>query len=294
MAPPRRSTSLYPILAADKIRKHQRVGASRHLRARRFRFAHRRGNRGVSLQFAVDIQLRRARLHDLQRFHHFVHLLVFAAAFGGKAQQRDRRLGADQHARALRRGDGDIGQLAGVGIDHHGAIRERHQAIVPLRPIRQRHDEHARYQAHFRVGTDAVQRRAHGLGGAVHGAAHAAIGIARAHHQGREVQRPPRDLAGFHLGYAFGPSPFVIQGGVFFGRRRAGRVHERDALDRGRWRGAQQYGFDHAFGCQPRGGLEHAWVVALGENDGLFQFAGSRDEPRHEELRGFGNGWYLS
>jgi hypothetical protein len=86
-------------------------------------------------------------------------------------------------------------------------------AIKPLCPSDwscKRHDENARNQAHARVGADAVQRRAHGFRGAVDGSAHAAIGIARAHHQGGEVQRPAGNLAGFHLGDAFGPAPFVV------------------------------------------------------------------------------------
>ena len=84
----------------------------------------------------------------------------------------------------------------GVGLDHHRAIGERHQPVVPLRAILQRHDEDARDQPRPRMHAHRVQRRAHGLGGAVDGAADAAIGIARPHHQGREVERlaapPPR------------------------------------------------------------------------------------------------------
>ena len=41
------------------------------------------------------------------------------------------------------------------GLDHHGAIGEGHQAVVPVRAILQRHDEDARNQPRARVGPTA-------------------------------------------------------------------------------------------------------------------------------------------
>ena len=138
-----------------EVGKHQRVGASGHRRARRLRAADDRGNSGIGLQFAIHVQVRRARFDDAQRLHHLVHLLALAASLGGKAEQRDARLGVQQHARGFRRGDGDIGQLPRVGIDHHRAIGEGHQPVVAQRAILQRHDEDARYQARRGCGPTA-------------------------------------------------------------------------------------------------------------------------------------------
>ena len=140
---------------------------------------------------------------------------MLAAAFSGKAEQRDDGFGIDQDASALRGGDGDVGELHRRRIDDDGAIGERHEAFVPQRLILERHDKDTRYKPGARVGSNAVQRGANRLGGAVDGSPDAAIGVARAYHQRREIERLARDRCGFHLGDAFRAAPLVIQGCVF-------------------------------------------------------------------------------
>ena len=112
-----------------------------------------------------------------------------AAALGGKPEQRHRRLGVDQTRVLSAVAMAISASCTGVGLDHHGAIGERHQPVVAERAVLQRHDEDARDQPRRRARARRVQRRAHRFGGGVDRAAHAAIGIARPHHQRREVER---------------------------------------------------------------------------------------------------------
>ena len=144
---------------------------------------------------------------------------MFGAALGGETEQGDGRLGADQNARARGRGDGDVGELRGSRIDDHGAIGEGHQAAVSHGRVLKRHDKNAGNQLSARVRPDRVKGGAHGFGGAVHGASHRAIGIARCHHEGGEVERSAGDGFGFDLGNALGAAALVVQGRVFATQR---------------------------------------------------------------------------
>jgi hypothetical protein len=179
------------------------------------------------------------------------------------------RFGIDQNPRVLRRGDGDVGELHRGRVDHHRAVGKRHEPIVAHREIGQRHDEAARYEPRPRIGADAVQRGAHGLGGAVDGAPDAAVGVARAHHEGREIQGFARDLGGLDLRDPLGAAALIVEARVLGRERRGGGVDEPDALD-GRDGLADQHRLDEAFARQTRRRLEHARVVALGKGDGLF------------------------
>ena len=136
---------------------------------------------------------------------------------------------------------------------------------------------------------DAVERRAHGFRGAVGGAAHAPIGVARRHHEGGEVERFPGDFRRLDLGDAFGAPALVVERGVFGEQRGIRRVGKDHALRGVRGLGADQHGPHHALARQPRRGRQHARVASLREGDGLFQLAGPLDGPRHEESCRFRN-----
>ena len=84
----------------------------------------------------------------------------------------------------------------------------------------------------------------------------AAIRIARGHHQRRAIQRPPRDLARFHLRHALGAAPLEIERGVLFGiliGRQKNRLHQ-------------------SFFRKALGSLLHARVPALGKHDSFAGF----------------------
>ena len=103
-----------------------------------------------------------------------------------------------------------------------------------------------------------MQRGAHRFGSAVDGAADAAIGIARAHHQRGEIERLARDGRGFHLGDPLGAPPLVVKRGVLRESGRSGRVGKARRLRRIAADGPDEHGLDDAFARQSRRGFEHA------------------------------------
>ena len=128
-----------------------------------------------------------------------------------------------------------------------------------------------------------MERRAHRVRSAVHGSAHAAIGIARGHHERSEVERLFRHCLRFQLGGALGAPPFVIQRRVPGGLRRVRRVDERHTLRRMGRRRPDQHGLDHAFARQAGRRFQNARVGPFGKHNGFITPASSRHEPVHEE-----------
>ena len=282
------------MLADDEIGKDQRVGAPGHLRAGRFGLAHHRAHRGIGLQFAIDVQISGARARTIcERLHHLVRLRVLAAALGGKAEQRHDRLGVDQSTRVLSRGgDGDLGQFHGRRDRSPRRNRRRPsgrcgRATGPrsamMKTLETRRARGSR--------PDAVQGRAHRLGGGVDGAAHAAIGIARGHHQGGEIERPAGDLRRFHLRDAFGAAPFVVERGVFL-ERPASAPDRRTSRLRARLAGAAPIstGFTTPSRARRAAASSTRGSVPSGKTMVFLSLRARSMRPDMNSRRGFGNG----
>ncbi len=134
---------------------------------------------------------------------------MLAATFGRERQQRHRRFRTQQSLSRRSGSDGDIGQLRRRRIHHNGAIGESEHAVHPKALVLHRDQKDARHGLHR--GTDAMQRRPHGLGRSVRRPADEAIGIACRHHQRREVKWSPCHRRRLHLRNTLGPPPLVVE-----------------------------------------------------------------------------------
>ena len=108
------------------------------------------------------------------------------AARGGEGQQRHPRLLLQQLPATLRRSQGDVGELPGVGICIDGAIGE-HQDAVTLH-----HQEEARRRGDTRRESHRQETGLDDPGGGGRGAGDHRFGVAGPQHQPGAKERPGR------------------------------------------------------------------------------------------------------
>src|ERR1700694_3606122 len=102
-----------------------------------------------------------------------------SAAFGGKRQQRDARVGADENTGGLRSCDGDLRKLYRSGIDDDGAVGESEDPLVSETRFLHAYDKDARDGANLRRRADAVECGPDGLAGRVGSAADESVSVPR-------------------------------------------------------------------------------------------------------------------
>ena len=137
----------------------------------------------------------RSVAHQFERRAHLVDAGVAGAAVGGERQQRHARLVAEQASRAVRRGDGNVGQLRRRRI---GVQRAVGKDVGPGRAVGRRHDHQeeargcgnaGRQADRDHPGLDHPPRR-------VGDAGHHRRGVAGRDHGAREVERSAQHALG--------------------------------------------------------------------------------------------------
>ena len=79
---------------------------------------------------------------NLCGLYHLIDTLVVGTALGGEGKDGDTRLDAGNILGCLSRANGNLSQLARIGIGHHGTVGEDHQAVGAVgRTLREKHDE---------------------------------------------------------------------------------------------------------------------------------------------------------
>ncbi len=99
-------------VAGVEVGEDQHVGPSGDRRARRLRSGDGRGQSGVELELAIDIEAWIALASDVEGGSHLSHPGMIGAAFGGEGQQRHSGFDAEELLRVEAREPGDFRELA--------------------------------------------------------------------------------------------------------------------------------------------------------------------------------------
>ncbi len=231
-------------VAAVEVGEDEGVGVSGDGRAGGFAGGDGGDEGSVGLEFAVDAELGGAFGDDAEGFLDFGNGGVRGTAFGGEREKGEGGLFLHDGADAGGGGDGDFGELDGVGVDVDGAVGKGVDAFGGA----EEHDAGDGTDAGG--GADAVEGGADGVGGGVSGAADEAVGVTGGDHEGGVEEGGADDGAGFEFGDAFGAAAFVVEAPV--------------AVVLG---AADEDGFDEFFAAEAIGGGEDAGVGAFGEDD---------------------------
>ena len=153
-----------------------------------------RGDGGVKLHLAVDLQLGRELLGDDGGVVAERDRAALAGALGGEAQHGDLRIHAEDLGglggldgdlrQLLRSGEGDLtGGLVDVVliVDVDGAVAHGEHLVAA------HHDEAGAHKVGALLGLDQLQRRTDGVRGGIGRAAEQCIGHAHLHEHGAEV-----------------------------------------------------------------------------------------------------------
>ncbi len=213
------------------------------------------------------------------------------AAAGGAGWSRehgDARFDAESPG-GLGGGDGDFGELFGVGVGVDGAVAVHEDAVLEA------HEEDGGDDGEAGFGADELEGGADGMGGGVDGAGDHAVGEALVHHHGAEV----RDVGQDGFGHVGGDALFLAQVVIGFDKVaevgglggledvHAGEVEAEvgdfgaDPLDV-----AEEGDVGDAAQEDLLGGVEDAVFLAFGQDDALAGFLGALDEAEFEHLGG--------
>ena len=91
---------------------------------------------GVQLELAIDLEVRPAFAGEPDGFAHALDELGLGGAVGGVAQHGHAGFPAQEGADGLGGGDGDGGQLFGVGVDAHGSVAKAQKRSLGTLPTR--------------------------------------------------------------------------------------------------------------------------------------------------------------
>ena len=158
-APPKRSTSLYAMLPESRSGKMSTLARPATGEPGAFEFATARHKRSIGLQFSVDGQVGRTSLENAQGLADFFDARMAGGTLRRKRQQRDARFHIEQSARIFRRGARDFGKFFGIGIRNDCAVGEKQcsrRSQIQSWPLRNHHDEEARYEPGIRRKTDRM------------------------------------------------------------------------------------------------------------------------------------------
>ena len=188
-------------------------------------------------------------------------------------------------------GQGDVGQLGGVGIGVHGAVGDGDHALVAAGPGRVDHHEAARDDRAARRGADDLEARPQHGGRGVDGAGDHAVGLALLDHHAAEEERvghrggglvPRQSLVaallqeGVDVGLALGVGGGVHAVQAFFGKAQGCEV----GADPGRV--AQQHDAGEALVADGGGGAQRALVRGFGQDDAADMEGGLAAQPGGE------------
>ena len=263
--------------------EHQHVCASAEGAVGGFAVCHGGHDGGVGLEFAVEDEFGVEFAGQFGGADNLVHAVAFRRAFGGERQQRHAGCDAGDVACGACGGHGNLGELLGGGVGHHGAVGEHQHAFASEgRTFRQQHHERAGYHADAGNGLDYLEGGAEHVAGGVHCTCHLAVGIAGFHHKAAQIEGIGSGEARFFHAYALALAQFVEKGSVAFHHGFVGGVDyggladvlELELAGHGADFGlvADEDNLCEAVGDYAVGGGECAGLEALGEHYALGVF----------------------
>ena len=125
-----------------EVGEHEHVGAAAEGAVGSFCCGYRGHEGGVGLKFAVEDELGGELMCDFGGRDDFVDLLALGRTFGRERQDSYAGLNAGDVACCLGRGNGNLGELFGIGVGHNGAVGEDEDVVGAIfRTFGEKHDE---------------------------------------------------------------------------------------------------------------------------------------------------------
>src|SRR5215213_11702837 len=141
---------LVGVVAGVEVGEHEHGGPAGDLAVGQLGPGDRGVDGGVVLDRPLDQEVGAALPGDRGGLADLLDVAARARLAGRVGEQGDPRLDAELGGRA-RRGDGDVGQLPGVGVGDHGAV------AVDQHPVGQQHQEHAGHDRGAGHGADELE-----------------------------------------------------------------------------------------------------------------------------------------